>query len=155
MHNLNAFVRDFYFFKRSQYPQLNLGKLKLKLFSCQFLLLFSSHEPNGSIRHSSTTSIYFAVCRIGKSMPSLKINRILTKIVWYFQTGFEQPINCKVILSRNSTSSLLARRTHEVAIFSEESFRSKLWTLQWTYGVCRNCIICQRDLVWFQGKLSA
>ena len=24
MHNLNSFVRDFYFFKRSQYPQISL-----------------------------------------------------------------------------------------------------------------------------------
>lgn len=48
IHNLNAYVRDFYFFKRSQYPQLSLlrldsaeGFLKLQqqAFKLQFLEL--------------------------------------------------------------------------------------------------------------------
>ncbi|KAI1307248.1 Protein unc-80 -like protein [Halotydeus destructor] len=48
MHNLNAFVRDFYFFKRSQYPQLSLvrmnpteafEKLQTQAFQLQFLEL--------------------------------------------------------------------------------------------------------------------
>ncbi|XP_074595949.1 unc80, NALCN channel complex subunit [Brevipalpus obovatus] len=48
MHNLNAYVRDFYFFKRSQYPQLSLVrmdpaeaylKLQQQAFKLQFLEL--------------------------------------------------------------------------------------------------------------------
>jgi len=48
MHNLNAFVRDFYFFKRSQYPQISLvhmnpneafDKLQRQAFTLQFVEL--------------------------------------------------------------------------------------------------------------------
>lgn len=48
MHNLGAFVRDFYFFKRSQYPQLSLvrmnpteafEKLQKQAFTLQFVEL--------------------------------------------------------------------------------------------------------------------
>jgi hypothetical protein len=48
MHSLNAFVRDFYFFKRSQYPQLSLvhmnpneafEKLQNQAFTLQFVEL--------------------------------------------------------------------------------------------------------------------
>uniref|UniRef100_T1K5F1 Uncharacterized protein n=2 Tax=Tetranychus urticae TaxID=32264 RepID=T1K5F1_TETUR len=48
MHNLNAYVRDFYFFKRSQYPQLSLvrmnpaeayEKLQQQAFKLQFVEL--------------------------------------------------------------------------------------------------------------------
>lgn len=48
MHNLNAYVRDFYFFKRSQYPQLSLvrmnpneayEKLQDQAFKLQFVEL--------------------------------------------------------------------------------------------------------------------
>lgn len=46
MHNLSAFVRDFYFFKRSQYPQLSLvhmdpraafDRLQRQAFVLQFI----------------------------------------------------------------------------------------------------------------------
>lgn len=54
MHNLNAFVRDFYFFKRSQYPQLSLIRMNPKeafetlqkqAFTLQFLELGKVISP--------------------------------------------------------------------------------------------------------------
>ncbi|RWS30612.1 protein unc-80-like protein [Leptotrombidium deliense] len=57
MHNLNAFVRDFYFFKRSQYPQLSLVKM----------------DPKRAFRRLQSQAFTLQFVELGKVLMSLSI----------------------------------------------------------------------------------
>lgn len=68
IHNLNAFVRDFYFFKRSQYPQLSLVKMDPtealeKLHQQAFSLQFLEHGK-ALMSLSIVKSNYLAIKRV-------------------------------------------------------------------------------------------
>ncbi len=59
IHNMNAFVRDFYFFKRSQYPQLSLVHM----------------NPNEAFEKLQNQAITLQFVELGKvSLPQIKKN---------------------------------------------------------------------------------
>lgn len=59
MHNLNNFVRDFYFFKRSQYPQLSLIKI-------------SAEDSFKALQKQSLNLQFIEVGKVLKSLALLK-----------------------------------------------------------------------------------
>ncbi|XP_050045385.1 protein unc-80 homolog [Dermacentor andersoni] len=59
MHNPSAFVRDFYFFKRSQYPQLSLVKM----------------DPDEAFEAGQQEAFYLHFIEVGKVLMSLAILR--------------------------------------------------------------------------------